>query len=67
MKDRLTDRKLQSLKPKRQRYDLMDTDVPGFRRPRQRKGSANIHSDCPLSWKLQPHTKGARRIPRHKP
>ena len=30
MKDRLTDRKLQSLKPKRQRYDLMDTDVPGF-------------------------------------
>jgi integrase len=29
-KKRLTDRALKALKPKRQRYDLMDTDVPGF-------------------------------------
>jgi integrase len=29
-KKRLTDRTLKALKPKRQRYELMDTDVPGF-------------------------------------
>jgi len=29
-KKRLTDRKLKSLKPARKRYDIMDTDVPGF-------------------------------------
>ena len=29
-KKRLTDRALKALKPRRQRYDLMDTDVPGF-------------------------------------
>jgi hypothetical protein len=29
-KKRLTDRQLKALKSKRQRYDLMDTDVPGF-------------------------------------
>jgi integrase len=29
-KHRLTDRTLKTLKPKRQRYEVMDTDVPGF-------------------------------------
>ena len=27
---RLTDRTLKALKPARKRYDVMDTDVPGF-------------------------------------
>ena len=30
MKNRLTDRKLQSLKRKGKRYEVMDSDVPGF-------------------------------------
>ena len=30
MKNRLTDRKLQSLKPKGKRYEVMDSDVPGL-------------------------------------
>ena len=29
-KNRLTDRKLKSLRRKGKRYDVMDTDVPGF-------------------------------------
>ena len=29
-KNRLTDRKLKTLKRKGKRYDVMDTDVPGF-------------------------------------
>ena len=30
VQNRLTDRKLQSLKPKSKRYEVMDSDVPGF-------------------------------------
>ena len=30
VQNRLTDRKLQSLKPKGKRYEVMDSDVPGF-------------------------------------
>ena len=30
VKNRLTDRKLQSLKPKGKRYEVMDSDLPGF-------------------------------------
>ena len=65
MQNRLTDRKLQSLKRRGKRYEVMDSDVPGFG-VRVSEGAKEIHSDCPLSWKSKPDTSRAGRISIHK-
>jgi hypothetical protein len=51
VKNRLTDRKLRSLRGKSTRYDVMDSDVPALA-SRIRKRTTHLHSGWPLSRQL---------------
>ena len=61
---RLTDRKLQALKRKGKRYDVMDTDVPGFGVRVSEIGQRTFILDRSLPWQPKPNTKSPWRISR---
>ena len=63
MKNRLTDRKLQSLKPKGKRYEVMDSDVPGFGVRVSEAGQKSFILIARYPRKPKPDTSGAGEYP----